>query len=533
MQGTVAMAKGYCALVLHAHLPFVRHPEYDSFLEERWFFEAMTETYIPLLNVLKRLSDEQVPCNLTVSLSPPLLAMMQDTMLQQRYRAHLEKLIELCGREQERTRHDGHLQYLAEMYERIFKETLEFYMGVCKKNPAELFKRLHQDGVIELITTTATHAVLPLLAHHPRLVGLQIHAGIDYFEETFGFRPKGIWLPECGYYPGLETMLRDAGIRYFITESHGITNASATPFFGVHTPLYTPAGVAAFARDQECTREVWSAREGFPGDPDYREFYRDIGHDLDFDYIKPYIAENVRVDTGIKYHRITGPTSHKELYHPDAAVEKAAHHAEIFMQRRIAHVNYIARDTVTTPIVVAPFDAELFGHWWFEGPKWLDYFIRKTVYDQNTIATITLSKYLDLHPVHQTGIPSASSWGENGYFEVWINRKNDWIYPQLDACACRIESLLDTVACRKNNALVRRAINQCLRELLLAQSSDWPFIMHTGSAINYAERRIKDHVARFHFLADGIENDSLNREHLQAIEFMDCIFPNIDYRDYI
>lgn len=526
------MPKGYLAIVLHAHLPFVRHPEYNSFLEERWLFEAITETYLPLLKMLTGLVREQIPCRITVSFSPPLLAMMQDRLLQDRYRQHLDKVIELCRKELERTRHNPHLHYLAGVYHGLFQEARDLFVTNCGMNLAAGFKKLHEAGVVELITTTATHAVLPLLAAQPRAVAAQIRAGIGYFEKVFGVRPRGIWLPECGFYPDLDRLLRDAGIRFFITESHGLTNAGTTPFYGVYAPLYTPSGVAAFARDQGSTREVWSAREGFPGDPDYREFYRDIGHDLDHSYIHPYISGDVRVDTGIKYHRITGPTSRKELYHPEAARGKAALHAETFMRRRAAHIEYLAQDMATAPVIVAPFDAELFGHWWFEGPQFLDFFIRKSAFDQTSFALTTLSDYLDRHPVHQAGTPATSTWGAQGYFDVWLNHKNDWIYPQLFACAGRMEALTDLYRHRKIPSLTRRALNQCLRELLLAQSSDWPFIIHTGTAAEYAARRVKDHVARFHFLADGIEQNLLSREHLQAIEYMDNIFPDIDYRTF-
>lgn len=527
------MPEGYVALVLHAHLPFVRHPEYDAFLEERWLFEALTETYIPLLKLLYRLAEERVPCRMTVSLSPTLLCMLQDELLQNRYEAHLDRMIELCNKELERTRHDGHLYYLADMYRGLFQETRRLFTTIWKKNLAGAFKRMHEAGVIELITTTATHALLPLIRHRLRMVTLQIRAGVRYFQEVFGFKPRGLWLPECGYFPGLEKVLADEGIKFFIVESHGLLHAETIPLQGVYAPMFTPAGVAAFARDQECTREVWSAREGFPGDPEYREFYRDIGHDLDLEYIRPYIAGDVRVDTGIKYYRITGPTVHKELYHPEAATAKAADHAEVFMRRRIAHIEYLARSAVRPPIIVAPFDAELFGHWWFEGPRWLDFFVRKAAYDQDTFKLTTLTEYLEQHPVHQTGIPATSTWGAQGYCDVWVNEKNRWIYPQIETCMDRMERILERYSRRRHSLLERQAINQCVRELLLAQSSDWPFIIHTGTAARYAERRVKDHVARFHLLADGLEKNAIDRECLKAIEYMDRLFPDIDYRKLV
>jgi 1,4-alpha-glucan branching enzyme len=524
------MSKGYLAFVLHAHLPYVRHPEYDTFLEERWLFEAITETYIPIIKFLDKLIEEHVPFKLTISISPSLLAMLEDRLLQERYAVHLSKLIELCEKELERTRHEPHFHHLAGMYHRLFMEAQDIFVKQYNSRLTSAFKKSYECGALDLITASATHALLPLFAAQPKAVTSQIAIGLNYFESIFGFRPQGMWLPECGFYPGLDELLHKEGIRFFILESHGLEYASTTPFYGVYAPIYTPCSVAAFGRDLASTKQVWSAREGFPGDPAYREFYRDIGYDLDYNYIHPYIAGNTRVDTCVKYHRITGPTPWKEPYYPEVARERAAQHAGDFLHRRITHVDYLASVMETAPIVVAPFDAELFGHWWFEGPMWLDFVIRKTAFDQNTLELTTLSGYLDRHPVHQRGIPCTSTWGHKGYFEAWLNGKTDWIYSQLHECAHRMETL--AVRCSEGNVplLVQRALDQCFRELLLAQSSDWPFIINNGTSAEYAARRVKDHVARFYYLANSIENNSISEEILSAIERMDNIFPDLDYK---
>ncbi|NBC31617.1 MAG: DUF1957 domain-containing protein [Alphaproteobacteria bacterium] len=524
------MAKGYLAFVLHAHLPYVRHPEFEAFLEERWFFEAVTETYIPLLKFFERAAREGVPFRVTLSLSPTLLAMMEDPLLQDRYRAHTDKLIRLCEWEMDRNRDQGHIRWLAEMYRGLFIEAKD-YFDKWEGRLSQACKALVDRGVLELMTCAATHGILPLLNVQPKSVEAQVVTGLDYFESVFGFRARGLWLPECGWTPGLDPVLRREGVRYFFLESHGIDHAAVTPFHGVYAPIYTPEGVAAFGRDRDCTKEVWSANEGYPGDTDYREFYRDIGHDLEFDYIDRALGGGVRSDTGIKYHRITGPTPHKALYDPEAGKNKAALHAGIFLDKRVHQVDYLRSAMETAPIIVAPFDAELFGHWWFEGPQWLDFVIRKTAYDQDTVALVTLSDYLDRHPVHQVGDPGTSTWGHAGYFETWLNGRNDWIYNHYLECGARMERLAQRYA--GNGAapspLVDRALKQCMRELLLAQCSDWPFIISNCTAENYANRRVKDHVTRFHYSADAIESGTIDEDYLRAIEYADNVFPDIDY----
>ncbi len=526
------MAKGYLAFVLHAHLPFVRHPEYESFLEERWFFEAVTETYIPFIKACERAVADGVPFRITLSVSPPLLAMLEDPLLQERYRAHLASLVTLAEREQERNRNDGHLRWLAGVYHGLFREAEDVFEG-CGGRLALPFRRLHEAGVVELMTCTATHGILPLLNAQPETVGAQVVTGLDYFESVFGFRSRGLWLPECGWFPGLDTVLRDHGVRYFFLESHGIDHASVTPFHGVYAPLYTPAGVAAFGRDRESTKEVWSAEEGFPGDPDYREFYRDIGHDLDFAYISSVMGGDVRADTGIKYYRITGPTPAKQPYNPEVARDKAALHAGVFLDKRVAHAEYLHSVMETPPVIVAPFDAELFGHWWFEGPQWLDFVIRKAAYDQQAVELVTPSQYLDRHPVHQVSVPGTSTWGHAGYFETWLNGRNDWIYDHLIECGKRMVALAGRHAGGQVAATRRRALNQCVRELLLAQSSDWPFIISNATSEEYASRRVRDHVSRFHALADAIEADAIDDEVLTVLEHIDNIFPDADYRCFL
>lgn len=525
------MAKAYLSFVFHAHLPFVRHPEYDAFLEERWLFEAITETYIPLLKFFNRLVEEKVPFQLTVSISPSLLAMMEDPLLQERYLAHLRNLLRLSEQELERTRHDGHFHWLAGIYRKLFQEAEEVFLG-CEGRLSRPFQRLHERGAIELITTTATHGILPLLAPQPSAVEAQVVTGLDYFESVLGFRPQGMWLPECAWTPGLDDLLRREGIRFFFVESHAIDHASVTPFHGVYAPIYTPAGVAAFGRDQGSTREVWSAQEGFPGDPDYREFYRDIGHDLDLEYVQPFLAGGVRCDTGLKYYRITGPTPHKQPYNPEVAREKAALHAQVFLDKRMAHGGYLHSVMGTAPIITAPFDAELFGHWWFEGPQWLDFVIRKAAFDQDTLELITPSRYLERHPVQQVGEPATSSWGHAGYFDIWLNRENDWIYNHYMECGRRMQQLAARCGSARVSSVTRRALNQCVRELLLAQSSDWPFIISNGTSSEYAARRAKDHVSRFHYLAEAIEQGSIDEEHLSALEQIDNVFPGADFRHF-
>src|SRR5438093_4042703 len=337
------MEQGYLAIVLHAHLPYVRHPEYEDSLEERWLYEAITETYLPLLLVLEKLVEDGVDFRLTFSVSPTLAAMLDDPFLQSRYLRSLERLIELAEKEEARTKADPSLHPLARMYRLLFLRVREAFVNRYAQNLLNGFRRFAELGKVDLMTTAATHGYLPVLSVNESAVRAQIRVGVEHTQRVFGRKPRGFWLPECGYYPGVDTLLREQEIGFTILETHGITRADHRPRYGVYAPIYCPSGLAVFARDPDCSRQVWSSVEGYPGDYDYREFYRDIGHDLDFDYIHPYIhRDGIRTDTGIKYFRITGKDNHKEPYVPEWAETKAESHAQHFLSERRKQLERLA-----------------------------------------------------------------------------------------------------------------------------------------------------------------------------------------------
>jgi len=526
------MSTGFLALILHAHLPYVRHPEYEEFLEEDWLYEAITETYIPLLQVFEKLVDDGVNFKMTISLTPPLCSMLRDPLLQDRYVRYIERAILLAEKERERTRDQPRLHELAGMYLGRFTECRRVYLDVWKRDLLAAFAALQRQGVLEIITCAATHGFLPLMQNFPEAVRAQVCIARDYHRECFGVDPSGMWLPECGYASGIEDVLREANIRWFILDSHGLMFGSPRPRYAIYSPCYTPGGPAVFARDRDSSRQVWSAEEGYPGDPAYRDFYRDIGFDLSHEYLKPYLAaDGTRKFTGIKYHRITGRTRDKDLYNRGWAMGAADSHAANFMSNRMKQIEHLCRTINIDPIVVSPFDAELFGHWWFEGPEFLNLFIRKSVYDQQQFQFVTPSRYLEDHSTLQMVVPSASSWGHKGYWEVWLDESNSWIYPHLHTAARRMTEMARAFPVDPP-AQVERALRQLARELLLAQSSDWAFLMKTGTASAYASKRTKDHILRFTRLYDQVRAGLIDEDFLKNCEWRDNIFPNLDWRYY-
>jgi 1,4-alpha-glucan branching enzyme len=522
--------QGYFALVLHAHLPFVRHPEHPEFLEEGWFYEAMTETYLPLLMAFERMAADRVDFRVTVNLSPPLCEMMADPLLQSRYLDHLDRIEHLAGREAAGWAENTPIGRLARMYRDHFR-TCRSRFDAAGRNVLSGFRALQDAGFIEIITCGATHGMLPLMRTE-EAIHAQVDVAVANYRKHFGRPPRGMWLPECGYRPGIEEHLRRAGIRYFFADAHAVLFGSPRPKYGVFRPVYCPGGVAVLARDIESSQQVWSRQQGYPGDFEYREFYRDVGHDGDRNYVGPYLPAGIRTNLGLKYYKITGQVElhQKEYYDPDRARGKAADHAGNFLFNRQAQARHLRGFLGTEPIIVSPYDAELYGHWWYEGPMFIEYFFRKMHHDQDEVKPITPSEFLERFPTHQTQRPSASTWGDKGYFEVWLNGTNDWIYRHLH----KAEERMVELARRYPHAegLARRALNQAGRELLLAQSSDWAFIMTTGTMSAYAERRTREHVHRFIRLYEMVRGGAIDEGFLADVESKDSIFQEIDYRVY-
>ena len=385
----------------------------------------------------------------------------------------------------------------------------------------------------KLLLAGATHGYFPILYVNEKTVRAQIAVGVETYKKYFGKSPRGIWLPECGYIPEVDKYLKEFGIEYIITESHGILYADPTPIFGTFAPIVSPDGVVAFGRDIESSRQVWSSVCGYPGDFNYRDFYRDIGYDADYDYIKPYIAKNgVRVNTGIKYHRITSKGNFKDYYNLQWAKDSAERQAGHFFDSRVNQINELSDIMAPAkPIILCPYDAELYGHWWYEGPYWLYILFKKIYYDKSNFKLITPGEYIDKFPEMQECTPCISSWGANGYSEVWLNSSNDYVHKHLHVAADRMVELAHLFPNEKK-AIKKKALNQCARELLLAQSSDWLFIITHGTMVDYAKKRIKEHIGRFTKLYEQIKENKIDDDFLKAIQKQDCIFPEIDYMIY-
>ena len=522
------MLKNNLNFIFNAHLPFVRHPEYPKFLEEDWLYEAINESYIPFIRMMYRLRQENIKFRLTFSLSPTLCTMLSDELLKERFTQYLESRIELGEKEIERTANCPDQNILARKYTEDAKQNLDFYVNKCSKNILSAFNELSNEGYIELITTAATHAYLPNFRENHVAVNAQIEAGIINHYRAFDKLPEGFWLPECGYYPGLEKYLVRSNIKW--------TTVAAQAFFlsedkvekGNFAPVKTKDGFYFFARNHFLSNLVWSDTEGYPCDADYREFYRDIGYDLPWDYVQPYVHEpHVRVFTGFKYWAITGQTADKKPYNPEKANEKLNLHAANFIYNVKNQGRLLENRLDTDPVYTISFDAELFGHWWYEGISWLEKVIRLTSFEKN-INLVTSSDVIRDNPDVQILTPAYSSWGTGGYSQVWTDSSsNAWMLRNAIKSVERMSEIAERFPLQKS--LKQRFLNQAARETFLLMSSDWPFIVHNHTSEEYANKRFCSHVQNLNLVYENMSKNAVNTEWLVKAEKRDNLFQQIDY----
>ncbi len=520
---------GSLALVLHAHLPFVRHPEHAHFHEESWLFEAILECYLPLIGLMSGWERDRLPWALTLTVSPVLGAMLRDPLLKTRFGRYLDGLVELAAREEERQLLRPREQAVARFYSGRLAGARSLWEQCGGDLPA-VWKGFAQGGRLEILTCAATHALLPLLLEEPAALRAQLQTAVRFHQESFGCAPRGIWLPECAYVPELDPFLSEAGLRWFVLEAHGILLADPPSPYAVFSPVVTPRGLAAFGRDPASARQVWSREGGYPGDPRYREFHRDMAHDAEWSYVAPYLygAQN-RGFTGIKGHRVTGGTGDKECYAREEAMAAVREHAAHFIGQRSRQFAETELRMDRPPLVVAPYDAELFGHWWFEGPEFLDAVVRGTADGRAGFGLTTLAGQLARNPVNPVAIPARSTWGEGGQLKVWLDPSNAWMQTHLRIAARRMVELARTEA--PAGGWEERALNQAGRELLLAQASDWPFLVRMGTATDYARNRFVGHVDAFNRIHAQLTGTAPRDDSwLGFLGARDNLFPWLDYR---
>jgi 1,4-alpha-glucan branching enzyme len=524
------MAKGYFSLVLNAHLPFVRHPEFPDFLEERWLFEAISESYLPLLRALKRLEADSVPFKVAISLSPTLQSMLGDPVLQKRYLEYLAKQIRFAEAEEERLRDSPESLALVSLYRELYETALTDITEQYQGNILSGFEYFQARGKVELLTSPGTNPFMPLYQEFPESVNAQIESAVITHRKSFSRAPDGVWLAQNGYYSALEHHLKDYNFTYTILDPRAFVDADPLPPNASFAPIVSPNGFCFFARDKESTDAVVDPHFGYPANPVYRDFYRDVGYDLPLERLSEFMIDpKARVPIGFKYNAIGSKTSAKPLYHPEQAQAQAMEHAKNYVYQRIqalknAHQYMGKRE----PHILAAYDAELFGHWWFEGVSWLEAMLRSMAQESADIVMVNPSEYLSQFPPETVSQPELSSSAKEGYSVIWLESENAWLCRHLHKLAERMVELSNRFP--NEQGLKERALNQAAREVLLSQASDWPYLMRNEPSGQFARRQIEDAITNFNNVYDMLSRNAVSTEWLTKLEKRNNLFPAINYR---
>lgn len=518
---------GVFALMLHAHIPYSRKSGVWPAGEE-WLFEAMNESYIPLLMAFRRLHHEGIRPGVMVSLVPALMEQLSDEYMKDRFCSYMEDKIKRARFDIDRFRSDPARLSVARYWLDFFDTNYRTYTSEFYRDILGTLKWLQEEDAIEVLTSAATHAFLPLLEQDSSIFA-QVRLGVETYEKHFGRRPRGFWLPECAYRPArwsprehymrkaIDQWLSGEGIEYFFVESVGITGASFVENrYGEISPTtlrgyILPSGVSVFGRNTATGRQVWSPDQGYPGDPYYLEF-----HEKD-------------PETGLRYRRVTGAPQ-KAFYHPDIARKRVEVHARHFVSLMEAVFDQTDIPDAK-PVIVSPYDCELFGHWWHEGVCWVEQVCRE-ISRRGTVEAGSLGEYINRYRSGFSTIAmESSSWGLNSDFTVWQNPEHGWIWPYINSSALEMEGMLSHVQPEDERGY--RILRQMGRELLLMQGSDWPFLLFTLQAKEYANQRFHHHHQRLRKLfwaAQDLDDRSrLSESELSRIEDIDSPWPMLDY----
>ena len=567
------MTRGYASIVLHSHLPYVlSHGRWPHGTD--WLCEAAAETYLPIVRILNELVAEGSHPKLTIGVSPVLAEQLADNSFKDEFVSYLNQKIKAAKHDAEEFYRYDQKQMLenAHMWEKWYTQTLEHFSNIGQDIIGE-FRKLQDSGYLEIITCGATHGYFPLLSRDESLQ-VQTKMAVRNYEKHFGRKPRGIWLPECAYRPryewsspvtvngktltysrkGADEFLSENGLDFFIIDAPLLKGGKAVGVYidrfealkllwGQFERSYHPRAeetdktpreiylvssavegkkpVAIFTRDPETGLLVWSGEHGYPGDGNYLDFHKK------------------RYPGGLRYWAVTSAKSDladKLEYHRETALGRIQENAAHYVSTITEILSGYHKSEGSAGILVAPYDAELFGHWWFEGPQFLKE-VLKQLSASETVTSTFLAEDLDRRkPTRIVSIPEGS-WGQGNHHYIWLNDENAWTWRHIYECEDKMCALARWWIEHPSHQdfQLKDILEQLARELMILSASDWQFLISTWAARDYAELRLAEHYADFKRIAEMADKKIAGKPIAEGewIYFADCkardtLFPEID-----
>ncbi|MBQ4496126.1 MAG: DUF1957 domain-containing protein [Spirochaetaceae bacterium] len=521
------MSKKSLVIAIYAHQPYIWHKEDDFISQNEILYSAISETYLPLLNMFSDLEADGVPFKLMMCFSPSLCALLSDPTVQKCYINWLDKVIALGEAEVGRYDADDPRCALAEEQLRQSKQNKHDFEETYQQDLLSKFSYYAKKGNIELMATAATNCYLPMYVDLPQAVQAQVEVGLMSHRYYFDTAPEGFWLPYMGYTPGLESIIRPYGFFYTILDAHGLLFGSPVPMKGIFSPARCFNSLAVFARDN-------AAAAGFDDNPElyalkgeYRNQNRDIGFESPLDQLEGFLnKDNARLSTGYKYWA----NEPDAVYNAAKAFASVDDDADTFLDMKAKKLTQVSEQLDNTDVSsVCCFEASFFGQKWYEGIAWLESVFRKAA-ERDDIKLAQCSELLENKFSLQRITPFTSAASGTGYAEDMIDHSNDWMIRYVRKA---VERMIDlTTRFPSDSGLKERSLNLAAKEVLLAQSGDWPEMVKKQYFDNYASNRFRESVGAFTTVYDSLGSNSISTEWLTNMEREHKIFSWINYRAF-
>lgn len=527
--------KGVLSLVLLAHHPFTLSPSGKEdqsgrpgfFPGDIPFFEALSQTWLPLLELLTRLEQDRVPFRIGIAVSPVLVSMLQDGQLLGRYLDYVDKKLEFGWKELERNAQNPQVEALSRYYYEMDMERRIFFLEQCESDIPGFLRHFEKLGRVELLSTAATCAFLPFYGSFPEVIRSQLETALIAHRRAFGKNPQGFWPPEFGWSEGLDAELASFGFTYALADPRSLVLGDPPALKGSFYPVKTPSGFVLLGRDYQSKNDAVSYVNSEKASETYRQYCGDAGFELTLRALRPFLGkEGIRCSTGYRYHNMEG-RGEKRLYDPEAASALAKEQARSFLDGRISLLEEASRYMDEAPLSLCAFDSGFFGQAWPEGMVFLETLIREAAASEK-ITLLSPGSYVAGQANFQTTLPGFSTWREDGYAETWLDASNDWIYRHIFRSVERMLEMTERFP--NDTGLKERALNQAARELFLVLGSDWPKMLYEGIRPDFAREQIKEALRNFTTIFESLGSNYISTEWLTGLEKRHNIFPFLNYR---